>query len=74
VGRILTLAVILFGVTLGIVPFVVTLLLGPLAIVLLLGELMAAACYASGGNRLASAALQAAFLAWMIASTMPVRA
>jgi len=74
VGRILTLAVILLGVTLGIVPFVVTLLLGPLAIVLLLGELMAAACYASGGNRLASAALQAAFLAWMIASTMPVRA
>jgi hypothetical protein len=72
VGRILTLAVILLGVTLGIVPFVVTLLLGPLAIVLLLGELMAAASYASGGNRLASATLQAAFLAWMIASSMPL--
>ena len=38
-----------------------------------LGELIAAACYANGANRLASATLQAAFLAWMIASTMPVR-
>ena len=74
VARILTLAVILLGVALGIVPFVVTLLLGPLAIVLLLGELIAAACYANGANRLASATLQAAFLAWMIASTMPVHA
>ena len=74
VGRVLTLAVIGLGVTLGIVPFVVTLLLGPLASVLILGELVAAASYASGGNRLASAMLQAAFLAWMIASAMPVRA
>ncbi len=71
-GRVLTLAVILLGVALGIVPFVVTLLLGPLAIVLILGELSAVALYSAGGNRLASATLQAGFLAWMIASSMPL--
>ncbi len=70
-GRALTLAVIVLGVTLGIVPSVVTLLLGPLALVLILGELSAVAVYAGGGNRLASATLQAGFLAWMIASIMP---
>jgi alpha-beta hydrolase superfamily lysophospholipase len=73
-GRVLTLAVIALGVALGVVPFVVTLLFVPLALALLLGEVAAAAIHAAGGNRLASATFQAAFLAWMIASTMPVRA
>jgi hypothetical protein len=71
---VLTLAVIALGVALGVVPFVVTLLFVPLALALLLGEVAAAAIHAAGGNRLASATFQAAFLAWMIASTMPVRA
>ena len=73
-GRVLTLAVIGLGVGLGVVPFVVTLLAVPLALVLLLGEVVAAAIHAAGGNRLASATFQAAFLAWMIASTMPLLA
>jgi hypothetical protein len=64
--------VIGLGIGLGVVPFVVTLLLGPLAIVLLLGELCAIGIYAAGGNRLVSATLQALFLAWMIASAMPL--
>ena len=71
-GRVLTLAVIGLGVALGIVPFVVMLLLVPLALVLVLGEGLAVAIYTAGGNRLASATLQAAFLAWLIASAMPL--
>jgi dienelactone hydrolase len=71
-GRAVVLLVILLGVWLGVVPFVVTLLLGPLALVLLLGELCATGIYAAGGNRLASATLQALFLGWVIASVMPL--
>ena len=72
-GRALTLAVIGLGVALGVVPFVVMLLFAPLGLVLLLGEAVAAGIHAAGGNRLASATFQAALLAWMIASTMPLR-
>jgi dienelactone hydrolase len=72
-GRVLTLAAIVLGVALGVVPFVVMLLLVPLALVLFLGEGVAAAIYSAGGNRLTSAVIQAAFLAWMIASAMPLR-
>ena len=72
-GRVLTLGVIGLGVALGVVPFVVTLLLAPLVLVMLLGELVATAVHAAGGNRLASATFQAALLAWMIASSMPLR-
>jgi hypothetical protein len=49
------------------------LLFAPLGLVLLLGEAVAAGIHAAGGNRLASATFQAALLAWMIASTMPLR-
>jgi dienelactone hydrolase len=73
-GRVLVLAVIGIGIRLGVVPPVVTLLLVPIALVLLLGEIVAAAVHAAGGNRLTSAALQALFLAWIVASTMPLRA
>lgn len=73
VGRVLTLGVIGLGVALGVVPFVVTLLLAPLVLVMLLGEIVATAVHAAGGNRLTSATFQAALLAWMIASSMPLR-
>ena len=69
---VVVLLVIVLGVSLGVVPFVVTLLLAPLALVLLAGELCAIGIYAAGGNRLVSATLQAIFLAWTIASTMPL--
>lgn len=72
-GRALTLAAIWLGVALDVVPFVVMLLFAPLALVLLLAEAVAAGVHAAGGNRLASATFQAALLAWLIASTMPVR-
>ena len=72
-GRVLTLAAVVLGVAVGVLPFVVMLLLVPLALVLFLGEAIAAAIYSAGGNRLTSAVIQAALLAWMIASAMPLR-
>jgi alpha-beta hydrolase superfamily lysophospholipase len=72
-GRVISLAAIVLGVALGVVPSVVILLLVPIAIVFVLGEATAVAMYAAGGNRLASALVQAAFLAWMTAAAMPIR-
>jgi alpha-beta hydrolase superfamily lysophospholipase len=72
-GRAITLAVIGLGVALGVVPFVVTLLAAPLALAFVLGEIVATGVHAAGGNRLVSATFQAAFLAWLIAATMPLR-
>jgi len=72
-GRALTLAALGLGIALGVLPPVVTLLFVPLALVLILGEVVGAAIHAGGGNRLASATLQALFLAWVIASAMPLR-
>jgi dienelactone hydrolase len=72
-GRAITLAAIGLGVALGVVPFVVTLLAAPLALAFLLGEIVATGVHAAGGNRLVSATLQAAFLAWLIAAIMPLR-
>jgi dienelactone hydrolase len=71
-GKLLVLALLLAGVAAGIVPFVVVLLLGALVVVFVLAEIAAAALYARSGNLLASATLQAAWLAWMIAALMPV--
>ena len=73
-GKLLVLALLVAGVFAGIVPFVVMLLLVALLLVFLLAEIVATALYASSGNLLASALLQAAWLAWLIAATMPLRA
>ena len=73
-GKVLVLALLVAGVFAGIVPFVVILLIVPLLAVFLLAEIVATALYASSGNLLASALLQAAWLAWLIAATMPMRA
>jgi dienelactone hydrolase len=72
-GRLVTLGVIALGIALGVVPWIVTLLFGPLVVITLLAELVAAALHAAGGNRLASAAFQAALLAWLMAATLPLR-
>lgn len=73
-GKLLVLALLLAGVFAGIVPFVVILLAVPLFLVLVLAEIAATALYASSGNLLASALLQAAWLGWLIAAMMPIRA
>jgi hypothetical protein len=73
-GKLTVLALAVAGIFAGIVPFVVILLLGPLGLVFLFAEVAATALYARSGNLLASAVLQAAWLAWMIAALMPMRA
>jgi dienelactone hydrolase len=73
-GKLLVLAVLVAGVAAGIVPFVVVLLLGVLVAVFVVAEIAASAIYARSGNLLASAAFQAAGLAWVIAALMPMRA
>jgi dienelactone hydrolase len=72
-GKLLVGALVAGGAFAGIVPFVVILLLAPLLGVLLLGEILATALYARSGNLLASAALQAACLAWTLAVLTPSR-
>jgi hypothetical protein len=62
------------GALVGIVPFVVMLLLVPLFLAFVMQEIAAAALYSASGNRLASAFLQATWLAWQIAALMPMRA
>jgi len=73
-GKLLVLALLVAGVFAGVVPFVVILLMVPLLVVFLLSEIVATALYASSGNLLASALLQAAVLGWLIAAMMPLRA
>jgi dienelactone hydrolase len=73
-GKLLVVALLVAGAFAGIVPFVLMLLLVPLVGVFALAEIAATAIYASSGNLLASALLQAAWLAWLIAAMMPLRA
>jgi len=72
-GKLLVAALIAGGAFAEVVPFVVILLLAPLLGVLLLAEIPATALYARSGNLLASAALQAASLAWTLAVLTPSR-
>jgi hypothetical protein len=73
-GKLIVLALTVAGVFAGIFPFVVILLIGLLALVFFSAEIAATALYARSGNLLASAVLQAAWLAWIIAALMPMRA
>jgi len=73
-GRVLTVAMLLLGVSLGILPPVVNLMLAPLALVLVLAEFTSIAAYARSRDRLAAAVLQAGWVAWAVAILMPMRA
>jgi dienelactone hydrolase len=73
-GKAIVLAMLVVGALVGIVPFVVMLLLAPLFLAFVMQEIAAAALYSASGNRLASAFLQATWLAWQIAALMPMRA
>jgi dienelactone hydrolase len=73
-GKVIVVALLVAGVFAGIVPFVLILLIAPLLGVFVLAEIAAAALYARSGNLLASALLQAAWLGWLIAAMMPLRA
>ncbi len=72
-GRLLVLAVFVVGVALGVLPGVLLLMLPALTGVSLLFEAFAAPLYASSGNLVAVALVDAAWLAIVVAAIVPVR-
>jgi pimeloyl-ACP methyl ester carboxylesterase len=72
-GRAAVLSALFLGVRVGVLPPVVLLMLPSLAVIFALAELLASSLYAASRNRLAIAAIDAAWLALGIASSMPIR-
>jgi dienelactone hydrolase len=73
-GRALLVASLLLGVATGLLPPVVSLMLPSLVIVFVLFELLSGAIYAASRNLAVIAAIDAAWLALVIATAMPIRA
>jgi hypothetical protein len=72
-GRALILLALIVGVVAGVLPPVVMLMVPALAIVFVLIEVLAASIYLASRNLLAIAALDAAWIALIVAAIMPVR-
>ena len=72
-GRALILLVLVAGVAAGVLPHVVMLMLPALAIVFVLIEVLDASIYLVSRNLLAIAALDAAWIALIVAAIMPMR-
>ncbi len=72
-GRALMLLVLIAGVAAGVLPHVVMLMLPALAIVFVLIEVLDASIYLVSRNLLAIAALDAAWIALIVAAIMPMR-
>jgi dienelactone hydrolase len=72
-GRVLVVLALLVDVWTGLLSGVLVLLLGPLVLVFALAELLAASIYATSRNLVAIAAIDAAFLALILAAIMPIR-
>ena len=72
-GRVLLLGILAVGVGAGVLSPVVALLLPALVLVFFVTELLAAAIYTESRNLLAIAVVDAAWLALVLASSMPVR-
>jgi hypothetical protein len=72
-GRVLVLLVLFAGVQVGVMPRVVTLMLPALALAFCFIELLAASVYAASRNAAAIALIDAAWVALIVAATMPVR-
>jgi hypothetical protein len=72
-GRLSILLALVAGVELGILPGVVLLMLPGLVLVFLQAELVATPLYAVSRNLAAIAFLDATWLAFVVASSMPVR-
>jgi hypothetical protein len=73
-GRILVVVALLVGVRLGVVPPVVMLMVPMLVILFLVFEVFASGVYAASGNWLVIAVTESAWLAWLAASVLPLRA
>ena len=72
-GRLLVLATLVLGVTTGLLSFVVVLMLPALVLVFVLFELLAGSIYAASRNLAVIAAIDAAWLALIVAAIMPIR-
>jgi len=72
-GRLLVLLVVIVGVRLGVLSRVVMAMVPALAVLSILLEVLASSLYATSRNLLAIAILDAAWLALVIASIMPLR-
>jgi dienelactone hydrolase len=73
-ARLATLGVVAAGLALGVLPPVVGILLPLLAVLLFGMEVAATALYVASRSWLAIAVLESAWLAWVIAVVMPIRA
>jgi hypothetical protein len=74
VGRVLVLGALVAGVAVGILSPVVTLMLPAFVVVFALFELLSATIYAASRNRLTLALIDAALIALLVATGMPIRA
>jgi hypothetical protein len=72
-GRALIVAFLMLGVWTGVMPAVVTLMIPVLAVLFVMLELVAAATYQACGNLAAIALIEASWLAFATAATMPIR-
>jgi hypothetical protein len=73
-GRAVIIILSLVGVEVGVMPFVLILILPSIAIMFVMFEIFAASVYSErGGNVLVIALVESAWLAWIMAATMPVR-
>ena len=72
-GRVLILLVLIVGVQVGALPRVTGLMLPFLALAFCIIELLVAAIYTASRNIAAIAVIDAAWVALIIAATMPVR-
>jgi dienelactone hydrolase len=72
-GRALLIASLLLGVATGLLPPVVNLMIPSLAILFVLFELLSTAIYAASRNLAVIALIDAAWLALVIATAMPIR-
>jgi dienelactone hydrolase len=72
-GRVLVVLVLVLGIRLGLLGGVLAFILGPLVLVFVLVEIVAAAVYATSGNLLTIALVDATWLALALATSMPIR-
>jgi dienelactone hydrolase len=72
-GRIVVLASIVVGVRLGIIANVIMLIVPVVAVLFVLFEVAATAIYARSRNVVLAALLEAAWLAWIMSASLPIR-
>jgi len=70
---VLVVLVLVLGIRLGLLDGVMAFILGPLVLVFVLVEIVAAGVYATSGNLLTIALVDATWLALVLATSMPIR-